>query len=136
MNKTFNPFHGKMIKTKNFPLSYISRVVFETIKWSCSLMKISNPFLTMRNFIKANDSVRRHATIPAMQRPVCFAPAASSETQHDAYQDKTLLLRPLNDEHLIEVYHEAKAMRLSDDFIRLIESALEQRNIAVHEING
>ncbi|RXZ78739.1 sporulation histidine kinase inhibitor Sda [Paenibacillaceae bacterium] len=40
-------------------------------------------------------------------------------------------MRPLNDDHLLEVYYEATSMGLSDDFIQLIESALAQRNISV-----
>ncbi|MFB9324964.1 sporulation histidine kinase inhibitor Sda [Paenibacillus aurantiacus] len=46
-------------------------------------------------------------------------------------QDKSMLLRPLSDTHLLEVYHEAKAMRLSHEFIALIEQALEQRGISL-----
>ncbi|MFD2383131.1 sporulation histidine kinase inhibitor Sda [Paenibacillus xanthanilyticus] len=46
-------------------------------------------------------------------------------------QDKSMLLRPLSDTHLLEVYHEAKAMRLSNEFIALIEHALEQRGISL-----
>ncbi|QYR23825.1 sporulation histidine kinase inhibitor Sda [Paenibacillus sp. sptzw28] len=54
-------------------------------------------------------------------------------------QDKSLLLRPLSDTHLIEVYHEAKAMRLSEEFISLIEQAIEQRGLSddhVHQQRG
>ncbi|MBM7567021.1 hypothetical protein JOC55_003973 [Paenibacillus sacheonensis] len=47
-------------------------------------------------------------------------------------QDRSLLLRPLSDSHLIEVYHEAKAMQLSEEFIGLIEHALEQRGLSSH----
>ncbi|AJY75038.1 sporulation histidine kinase inhibitor Sda [Paenibacillus beijingensis] len=43
--------------------------------------------------------------------------------------DKTMLLQPLNDEHLLEVYEEAKQLRLSEEFIELIEQTLEQRNL-------
>ncbi|NBC73404.1 sporulation histidine kinase inhibitor Sda [Paenibacillus sacheonensis] len=41
-------------------------------------------------------------------------------------------MRPLSDSHLIEVYHEAKAMQLSEEFIGLIEHALEQRGLSSH----
>jgi hypothetical protein len=49
--------------------------------------------------------------------------------------DKASLLRPLKDEHLLEVYREAKKMNLSAEFIELLEDAislrqLEQRNQA------
>jgi hypothetical protein len=49
--------------------------------------------------------------------------------------DKASLLRPLKDEHLLEVYREAKRMNLSAEFIELLEDAislrqLEQRNQA------
>ncbi|MBB3113170.1 hypothetical protein FHS18_005273 [Paenibacillus phyllosphaerae] len=48
-------------------------------------------------------------------------------------QDKSLLLRPLSDTHLLEVYHEAKAMRLSSEFIALIEQAIVQRGIQLKD---
>ncbi|REJ15046.1 MAG: sporulation histidine kinase inhibitor Sda [Thermobacillus sp.] len=40
-----------------------------------------------------------------------------------------ILLRPLTDEHLLEVYHEAVAMGLSAEFIQLIEEAIRSRNL-------
>jgi len=40
-----------------------------------------------------------------------------------------ILLRPLTDEHLLEVYHEAVAMGLSSEFIQLIEEAIRSRNL-------
>lgn len=92
-------------------------------------MKLSNPFNTVRNFIRPQ--VR--PTIQAATRPqeqLC-SPMDRMDEPLFPMQDKTLLLRPLNDDHLIEVYREAKAMRLSEDFILLIESALRQRNIIV-----
>ncbi|WP_256252673.1 sporulation histidine kinase inhibitor Sda [Paenibacillus sp. UNC496MF] len=48
-------------------------------------------------------------------------------------QDRSLLLRPLSDTHLIEVYQEAKAMHLSEEFISLIEHAIEQRGLNVND---
>ncbi|MFC3342200.1 sporulation histidine kinase inhibitor Sda [Paenibacillus abyssi] len=90
----------------------------------------------MRNFIKLNYSSRRHDSRLSLEQPLRFVPARASEVENDPNQDKTILLKPLNDEHLIEVYREAQAMRLSDDFIRLIENAMEQRNLPVHEMKN
>lgn len=43
--------------------------------------------------------------------------------------DKASLLRPLKDEHLLEVYREAKKMNLSAEFIELLEDAIETRQL-------
>jgi hypothetical protein len=43
--------------------------------------------------------------------------------------DKASLLRPLKDEHLLEVYREAKKMNLSNEFIELLEEALSTRQM-------
>lgn len=43
--------------------------------------------------------------------------------------DKAMLLRPLKDEHLLEVYREAKKMNLSAEFIELLEDAIEMRQL-------
>jgi hypothetical protein len=43
--------------------------------------------------------------------------------------DKASLLRPLKDEHLLEVYREAKKMSLSNEFIELLEEALSNRQL-------
>ncbi|WP_230986903.1 sporulation histidine kinase inhibitor Sda [Cohnella fermenti] len=43
--------------------------------------------------------------------------------------DKASLLRPLKDEHLLEVYREAKRMNLSAEFIELLEDAIEMRQL-------
>jgi hypothetical protein len=43
--------------------------------------------------------------------------------------DKASLLRPLKDEHLLEVYREAKKMNLSSEFIELLEEALSIRQM-------
>ncbi|WP_035155761.1 sporulation histidine kinase inhibitor Sda [Cohnella thermotolerans] len=43
--------------------------------------------------------------------------------------DKASLLRPLKDEHLLEVYREAKKMNLSSEFIELLEDAIELRQL-------
>ncbi len=47
--------------------------------------------------------------------------------------DKALLLRPLKDEHLLEVYREAKKMNLSDEFIELLEEALSIRQLSQYK---
>ncbi|MFC4601461.1 sporulation histidine kinase inhibitor Sda [Cohnella hongkongensis] len=44
--------------------------------------------------------------------------------------DKASLLRPLKDEHLLEVYREAKKMNLSHEFIELLEEALSIRQLS------
>lgn len=95
-------------------------------------MKLSNPFASVRNFIRSGDSGRAFATYsPTYERPVQQQSAAFKEAPNLflPMQDKSLLLRPLSDTHLIEVYHEAKAMRLSEEFISLIEQAIEQRGL-------
>lgn len=43
--------------------------------------------------------------------------------------DKASLLRPLQDEHLLEVYREAKKMNLSSEFIELLEEAIALRQL-------
>jgi developmental checkpoint coupling sporulation initiation to replication initiation len=43
--------------------------------------------------------------------------------------DKASLLRPLQDEHLLEVYREAKKMNLSSEFIELLEEAISLRHL-------
>ncbi|BBH23130.1 hypothetical protein Back11_44750 [Paenibacillus baekrokdamisoli] len=48
-------------------------------------------------------------------------------------QDKSLLLRPLSDTHLVEVYNEAVAMRLSEEFILLIKQAIQQRGLSTND---
>lgn len=45
------------------------------------------------------------------------------------FSDKASLLRPLQDEHLLEVYREAKKMNLSDEFIELLEEAISMRQL-------
>lgn len=45
------------------------------------------------------------------------------------FNDKASLLRPLKDEHLLEVYREAKKMNLSAEFIELLEDAIEMRQL-------
>lgn len=47
--------------------------------------------------------------------------------------DKASLLRPLKDEHLLEVYREAKKMNLSDEFIELLEEALSIRQLSQYK---
>lgn len=43
--------------------------------------------------------------------------------------EKASLLRPLQDQHLLEVYREAKRMNLSAEFIELLEEAIAQRKL-------
>lgn len=43
--------------------------------------------------------------------------------------DKASLLRPLQDQHLLEVYREAKKMNLSVEFIELLEEAISSRQL-------
>lgn len=43
--------------------------------------------------------------------------------------DKASLLRPLQDQHLLEVYREAKRMNLSSEFIELLEEAIAMRQL-------
>lgn len=43
--------------------------------------------------------------------------------------DKASLLRPLQDQHLLEVYREAKKMNLSAEFIELLEEAISMRQL-------
>ncbi len=43
--------------------------------------------------------------------------------------DKASLLRPLQDQHLLEVYREAKKMNLSAEFIELLEEAIAMRRL-------
>ncbi|MFC5530730.1 sporulation histidine kinase inhibitor Sda [Cohnella yongneupensis] len=47
--------------------------------------------------------------------------------------DKASLLRPLRDEHLLEVYREAKKMNLSLEFIELLEEAISIRQLDYQE---
>ncbi|WP_256758322.1 sporulation histidine kinase inhibitor Sda [Cohnella sp. WQ 127256] len=47
--------------------------------------------------------------------------------------DKASLLRPLKDEHLLEVYREAKKMNLSNEFIELLEEALSIRQLSSYK---
>lgn len=100
-------------------------------------MKFTNPFASVRNFIRSNDP----GTTYTPYAPSFEAPPQETTTEADTHnlflpmQDKSLLLRPLSDSHLIEVYHEAKAMRLSEEFISLIEHAIEQRGLNLDDYN-
>ncbi|WP_219834933.1 sporulation histidine kinase inhibitor Sda [Paenibacillus sp. R14(2021)] len=98
-------------------------------------MKLTNPFASVRNFIRSNDS-GNHLTPFAPTFEPNFQPASSEHDMHNLFlpmQDKSLLLRPLSDTHLTEVYQEARAMRLSEEFIALIEQAMIQRGLSVEE---
>jgi phosphomannomutase len=59
---------------------------------------------------------------PVKERPIDIVAARR-------LSDKALLLRPLKDEHLLEVYREAKKMNLSSEFIELLEEALSIREM-------
>ncbi|QHW31948.1 sporulation histidine kinase inhibitor Sda [Paenibacillus rhizovicinus] len=99
-------------------------------------MKLTNPFASVRNFIRSNHTSTSYTP---------YAPAFESNLQHASthepdthnlflpMQDRSLLLRPLSDTHLMEVYQEAKAMQLSEEFIALIEHAIEQRGLSIDD---
>ncbi|MFS0724696.1 sporulation histidine kinase inhibitor Sda [Paenibacillus sp. 1P07SE] len=97
-------------------------------------MRMSNPFLTMRNFIKSSHPYASQAAAAPAEASMRRRSDRSESLTSAGFKDKTMLLKPLNDKHLLEVYREAKAMRLSDDFIRLIEHALDQRGILRQEL--
>jgi len=94
-------------------------------------MRFSNPFITVRN-IKEYEPVQESRSASHADKRVWPSYVAERKTGSSygmAMHDKSMLLRPLNDEHLVEVYLEAKAMKLSSEFIQLIEEALRTRNI-------
>ncbi|QHT58908.1 sporulation histidine kinase inhibitor Sda [Paenibacillus lycopersici] len=98
-------------------------------------MKLTNPFASVRNFIRPNQPNTAYAPYaPAFEPNFQHASANEADTQNLflPMQDRSLLLRPLSDTHLIEVYQEAKAMQLSEEFIALIEHAIEQRGLNVN----
>ncbi|WP_246628386.1 sporulation histidine kinase inhibitor Sda [Paenibacillus oenotherae] len=98
-------------------------------------MKLSNPFASVRNFIRSSEPGRKFTPYaPVYEQPFERHTNDHEETQQLflPMQDKSLLLRPLSDTHLIEVYHEAKAMRLSEEFIALIEQAINQRGLSAN----
>ncbi|WP_227872197.1 sporulation histidine kinase inhibitor Sda [Paenibacillus albus] len=97
-------------------------------------MKLTNPFASVRNFIRSSDATSAYAQYTPGYEPG-FAHSTVGDTQNLflPIQDKSLLLRPLSDTHLIEVYHEAIAMRLSEEFIALIEHAIEQRGLTTND---
>ncbi|HUC91733.1 MAG TPA: sporulation histidine kinase inhibitor Sda [Paenibacillus sp.] len=80
--------------------------------------------------------MNRSSASSVSRRPTPFTAHQTAESCPIPLQDKTMLLRPLNDEHLLEVYREAKAMNLSDEFIQLIEDALRTRNIEAPELSN
>ncbi|REE66393.1 sporulation inhibitor A [Paenibacillus taihuensis] len=97
-------------------------------------MKLTNPFASVRNFIRTSDAGNAYAQYTPGYEPG-YAHTTDGDT-HNLFlpmQDKSLLLRPLSDNHLIEVYHEAIAMRLSEEFIALIEHAIEQRGLSIND---
>lgn len=58
-------------------------------------------------------------------------PLLSPATEYPPVHDSMMLLRPLSDEHLLEVYREAIAMDLSAEFVQLIEEAIRSRKLDV-----
>ncbi|MFC5700686.1 sporulation histidine kinase inhibitor Sda [Cohnella faecalis] len=65
----------------------------------------------------------RQPEIPLrFDEPIDYVPARR-------LSDKAALLRPLQDEHLLEVYREAKKMNLSSEFIELLEEAISIRQL-------
>ncbi|OUM99903.1 MAG: hypothetical protein BAA02_00735 [Paenibacillaceae bacterium ZCTH02-B3] len=73
--------------------------------------------------------------MPRQQSDGSASPPSGTMAAARRLNDKASLLRPLKDEHLLEVYREAKRMNLSAEFIELLEDAislrqLEQRNQA------
>ncbi|WP_081793608.1 sporulation histidine kinase inhibitor Sda [Paenibacillus darwinianus] len=95
-------------------------------------MRFSNPFRTMRDYAKEYEPLNKSSS--ASRRTAPFIANPASESCSVPLQDKTMLFRPLNDEHLLEVYREAKAMNLSEEFIQLIEDALRTRNLEMPEL--
>ncbi|WP_308637309.1 sporulation histidine kinase inhibitor Sda [Paenibacillus silvisoli] len=99
-------------------------------------MKLTNPFASVRNFIRSSDSGSVFSSYTPSYEPNFQHAPSESNTPQNLFlpmQDKSLLLRPLSDTHLIEVYHEARAMRLSEEFIALIEQAIEQRGLTTND---
>ncbi|MFD0712188.1 sporulation histidine kinase inhibitor Sda [Paenibacillus sp. GCM10027626] len=98
-------------------------------------MKLSNPIANMRNFMRSNHAEPAYTHYQS-EYDRSYEQTSSGSQSLNLFlpmQDKSLLLRPLSDTHLVEVYHEAKAMRLSNEFISLIEQAIEQRGLEVSE---
>ncbi|WP_235949621.1 sporulation histidine kinase inhibitor Sda [Paenibacillus glycinis] len=98
-------------------------------------MKLTKPFASVRNFIRPHDSGNAFTPYAPTFEPKYQHASSEPDTQNLflPMQDRSLLLRPLSDSHLIEVYHEAKAMHLSEEFISLIEHAIEQRGLNVND---
>lgn len=95
-------------------------------------MRFSNLFMPVRS-IKTYEPVQGGASSAAERTWPPYGQKASG-MPNMPMQDKSMLLKPLNDEHLIEVYLEAKAMKLSLEFIQLIEDALRSRNIDADDL--
>ncbi|CAM3767222.1 sporulation histidine kinase inhibitor Sda [Cohnella lubricantis] len=73
-------------------------------------------------------SSEKKASRPLFSEPQ-DADTSSNMFSARSLSDKALLLRPLKDEHLLEVYREAKKMNLSSEFIELLEEAIEMREL-------
>lgn len=99
-------------------------------------MKLSNPFASVRNFIRSSEPGTIYTSYASSYDPAYDQPKKSSNDTNNLFlpiQDKSLLLRPLSDTHLIEVYYEAIAMRLSEEFISLIKQAIQQRGLSTND---
>jgi hypothetical protein len=99
-------------------------------------MKLSNPFASVRNFIRSSEPGTIYTSYAPTYVPTYEQSKTSSHDSHNLFlpmQDKSLLLRPLSDTHLIEVYYEAIAMRLSEEFISLIKHAIQQRGLSTND---
>lgn len=93
-------------------------------------MRFSNPFIAMRNYVREYEPMKQaHASTATSGKIQPYVRHQASASITMPMQDRSMLLRPLKDEHLVEVYLEAKAMQLSDDFIALIEETMRTRNI-------
>jgi len=73
--------------------------------------------------------------VPKRRTAISAGPQSKRSTEQSAgiigrqLSDKASLLRPLQDEHLLEVYREAKKMNLSNEFIELLEEAIALRQL-------
>ncbi|MFC5651970.1 sporulation histidine kinase inhibitor Sda [Paenibacillus solisilvae] len=96
-------------------------------------MKLSNPFASVRNFIRSSEPGTIYTSYAPTYEPTFEQTKQINNDTHNLFlpmQDKSLLLRPLSDTHLVEVYYEAIAMHLSEEFISLIKHAIQQRGLS------
>jgi Sporulation inhibitor A. len=85
---------------------------------------MSRPSQTIR--LVSSNKTLQYPTQPSKQASGSDFPEMIAARQ---LSDKASLLRPLKDEHLLEVYREAKRMNLSHEFIELLEDAIEMRQL-------